>query len=210
MSDAQQADMLELSVKKFVSASAAKTPTPGGGSVAGVVGGLATALGEMALNFTRGKKKFAAHVELHEKIAGRLARARGMFLDLVSDDMEAYGMYREAMAMEDGPGKDSASELALAAAIDVPRQMSKLALAVMEDLQKLAGCCNRYLISDLIAGAVLASATTVLCDLNVRINTPNLDDKQASDDIQRASSDDRRRAGEIAAAIEEETKDFLG
>ena len=37
---ASRQDMLALSVREFVAAAAAKTPTPGGGSVAGVVGAL--------------------------------------------------------------------------------------------------------------------------------------------------------------------------
>ena len=202
--------MLNSSVIDFIANTAAKSPTPGGGSVAGVVGGLAAALGEMALNFTIGKKKYADHAELHAKLSARLIRARVMFLDLVADDMEAYGMYREAAAMEDGPEKDQASALALAAAINVPREMAKLARAVLEDLDKLAGSCNRYLVSDLIAGAALASAVTVLCDLNVRVNTPSLQDKQAAEDIRQASTDDRNKAATLAAGIEEKTKVFLG
>ncbi|RKY28278.1 MAG: hypothetical protein DRP83_00990 [Planctomycetota bacterium] len=209
MNDTQN-DMLNMSVRNFVSATAAKTPTPGGGSVAGLVGGLATALGAMALNFTRGKKKFADHAQLHEKLAARLARAEAMFLDMIADDMEAYGMYREAAALADGPEKQAASALALAAAIDVPRQMSKLALAVLGDLRELACCCNKYLVSDLIAGAVLASATAALCDLNVQVNTPSLDDKQAAVDIRQASLADRQAAANIAADIEEQTKGLLG
>lgn len=206
----EKVDLLDSSVKDFLASTAAKTPTPGGGSVAGVVGGLATALGEMTLNFTKGKKKFAEHAEFHENLSARLERARGMFLALVADDMEAYGMYREASAMEDGPKKNEASALALAAAIDVPRQMAKLALAVLEDLDKLTPCCNQYLITDLIAGAILASATTVLCDLNVRINVPSLDDKQAAADICQASTNDRNKAAKMAVEIEEKLKAFLG
>ncbi len=202
--------MLNSSVRDFVAATAAKSPTPGGGSVAGVVGGLATALGEMSLNFTRGKKKFAEYTELHEKLATKMERAHAMFLDLVADDMQAYGMYREASAMEDSPEKDEASELALAAAIDVPRQMAKLALAVLDDLQALTDCCNRYLLSDLIAAGTLAAATTVLCDLNVRINTPSLKDRQAAEDISKASDDDRKKAAKIAAEIEDKTVGLLG
>ncbi len=206
----EEKDMLNSSVREFVESTAAKSPTPGGGSIAGVVGSLAVALGEMALNFTIGKKKFADHAELHEELSARLIRAREMFLDLVADDMAAYGMYREAAVMADGPDKQQASALALAAAIDVPREMAKLALAVLGDLDKLASCCNQYLVSDLIAGAVLASAVTVLCDLNVRVNTPSLDDRQAAADIRQASTEDRNKAAALAAEIEEKTKVFLG
>ncbi len=83
--DERGRDILSVSVREFIEAVAERKPTPGGGSVAGVVGALAVALGEMALNFTRGKKQFAEHEELHERIARRLGRARRMFDKLISD-----------------------------------------------------------------------------------------------------------------------------
>lgn len=202
-------DMLGLSVREFVAAAAAKTPTPGGGSVAGTVGALAVALGEMALNFTMGKKKFAQHEAAHARLSGRMARARAMFLDLVSDDMAAYGMYREAAGMEAGPEKDQSTQLALAAAINVPREMTKLTLAVMEDLHSLCDKCNPYLISDLLAGAALGVATIRLCDYNVRINVPQLAEKTEARDIRAASKADLDKADRLLVTIETAASEYL-
>ncbi len=198
----QTQDVLLTSVRAFIEATAAKQPTPGGGSVAGVVGGLAVALGEMALNFTKGKKKFAEHEAVHAHLSERLARAREMFAQLVYDDIQAYSMYQNASRMDAGTEKDQAAELALAAAINVPREMAKLALAVMEDLAGLVDKCNPYLISDLTAAAALAVAVVRLCDYNVGINTPNLTDRQAAQDIQTASKTDRQRADKLLQQIE--------
>lgn len=201
-------DILNDSVRDFISATAAKQPTPGGGSVAGVVASMAVSLGEMALNFTKGKKKYADVAEFHETVGRRLKKARNMFLDLVADDMQAFGMYCEANAMEDGPEKDEASALALAAAIDVPREAAKLALAVLKDLKELADKCNPWLISDLVAAAILASAAAGLCDLNVRINARNLTGQEQTD-ILAASKADRETAAKLAAEIEESVKELL-
>ncbi len=200
--DERGRDILSVSVREFIEAVAERKPTPGGGSVAGVVGALAAALGEMALNFTRGKKQFAEHEELHERIARRLGRARRMFEDLVTDDVQAYELYREASRMADGTDKQEAIQLALAAAIDVPREMAKLALAVLHDLSSLADKCNPYLISDVTAGAALGAAVTRLCDYNVRVNTPQLDDRQAARDIRDASRGDLEAAEKSLREIE--------
>ena len=54
-------NFMDLPVKDFIAATAAKTPTPGGGSVAGAVGAMGVALGQMSLVFTQVKKKFAEH-----------------------------------------------------------------------------------------------------------------------------------------------------
>ncbi|MFB3891437.1 MAG: cyclodeaminase/cyclohydrolase family protein [Phycisphaerae bacterium] len=203
-------DLLALDVRGFAAAVAAKTPTPGGGSVAGVVAALGTALGEMALNFTRGKKKFAAFEADYARIGHRLELARRMSQDLVADDVSAYRLYRDAAAMTDGPDKDQAMQLALAAAIAVPREMTKVILAMMEDLAALSDKCNPYIISDLVAGAALGAAAVKLCDFNVRINCPQVKDAAAAADLRAASALDVRKAQAILAAVEQAAKPQLG
>lgn len=205
----QATKLLRSSVEEFVAATAAKQPTPGGGSVAGVVAALATALGEMSLNFTRGKKKFAEHEEFYARLGGRLGKIRSMFLELIADDITAYGLYAKTSQLPDGPEKKDAEALALAAAIDVPREMAKLALALLDDLMSLADKCNPWLVSDLIAGGTLAAAVTVLCDLNVRVNVKNLTDAQAAKDLRAASTADRIKAAELAKKIEQATMSQL-
>lgn len=202
-------NVLALSVSDFVAAAAAKTPTPGGGSVAGVVAALGVALGEMTLNFTRGKKRFAEHAEYHDHLAGRLARARQLFQDLVGEDVQAYQLYQAAQRQDDGPDKDEAVQLATAAAIDVPREMTKLALAVLADLKELGGKCNTWLITDLLASAALSVAAVRLSDYNVRINIPSVADKDAARDIHQSSSADLARAQQLLEEIEAAAKEFL-
>ena len=202
-------DLLSLSVRDFVAATAAKTPTPGGGSVGGVVGSLAAALAEMSLNFTRGKKKFAQHEPCYEHLASRLKHVHEMYMDLVADDVAAYSLYQESTRLPDGPQKDQAVQLALAAAINVPRESAKLTLALLADLKELADKCNPYLISDLVAAAALAVAVAHLSDYNVRTNVPNLADKQAAQDIRQASTADLAKAAALLAEIEQATRPHL-
>lgn len=202
-------DLLGLSVRDFVSATAAKTPTPGGGSVAGVVGALGVALGEMALNFTKGKKKFSEHEAYYAHLSGRLEKARRMFQDLVADDVSAYQLYQAATGQDDGPDKDEAIQLATAAAINVPREVTKLALAVMADLGELSEKCNPYLITDLLAAAALSAAAARLSDYNVRINVPQVTDKTAAGEVKQSSADDLARAEALLEEIEGLTKPHL-
>ncbi len=202
-------DLLAMPVAAFVEATAAKKSTPGGGSVAGVVGALGVALGEMALNFTRGKKKFAEHAETYDHLAARWVKAREMFARLVADDVAAFQSYQAAARMDDGPEKDEAMDLATAAAIDVPREAAKLALAVLQDFRQLADKCNPWLISDLVAGAALAEATCRLCDYNVRVNVKQVGDEQAAADLRSGSADDLARAVALREAIEAAAKEHL-
>jgi len=205
----KQTDLLSMTVRQFVEASAAKAPTPGGGSVAGVVGALAAALGEMALNFSIGKKKFAAHADAHQRLLSRFGRAREMFQQLVADDIVAFTAYQDASRMADGPEKGEAMDNATAAAIDVPREAAKLALAVLGDLEVLAGMCNRYLISDLAAGAALCEAVSRLCDYNVRINAGNVRDPDEAKQVRSGSAGDLAAAVACRRRIEESIKEVL-
>ncbi len=197
----ENCDMTAKSVVDFIAATAAKAPTPGGGSVAGVVGGLATALGEMSLAFTRGKKAFAEHEEHYAAVGGRLAKSREMFIALVAEDIAAYSLYQQAGSYE-GPDKSEKEAMALAAAINVPREMAKLALAVLADMDSLVGRCNKWLITDLAAGAVLAEAVVKLCDYNIRVNAPSCSDKAVGSEILASSAGDCDKARQIVEKIE--------
>ena len=194
-------ELIRMRVKEFLDATAAKTPIPGGGSVAGVVGALAAALGGMVLAFTRGKKKFSEFEAEHAALAARLGRARGMFADLTSDDASAYTLYQEAARCTDET-KESKMATATAAAINVPRQMTALALTVLEDLIAVGGHCNPYLLTDLSAGAVLAEAAVRLSDYNVRVNAAGMSDKSAADGLRQASARDVERAASLCKEVE--------
>ena len=202
-------DVLSLSVRDFAAATAAKTPTPGGGSVAGAVGSLGVALGEMALNFTIGKKKFAEHAEVHEQLASRLEAARRAFQDLVAEDIQAYQLYQAASRRDEGPEKERAVQEATAAAIDVPRKVTALALALLADLKELETKCNTWLITDLLASAALAVAAARLSDYNVRINVPGVADRDAGEKLRQDSRADLDKAQAMLGQIEQVARQWL-
>ena len=186
-------DILNSSVTEFVNATTAKTPTPGGGSVAGVVGALGAALGRMTLNFSKGKKSLAEHEPYYAELEKRLEDACETMLDLVRYDIAAYGTYREANRLPDGDDKTRAVEKATAAAIDVPRKTTQAALSLLEDMKELAGKCNKWLITDLLAAGALAVAAATLSDYNVRINLPNLADTAAAEKSSSSSSKEEKK-----------------
>jgi len=57
-------------LEKYLKDAAAGTPTPGGGSVAALVGALATTMSSMSANFTVGKEKFKHYDSQLKKILG--------------------------------------------------------------------------------------------------------------------------------------------
>jgi len=202
-------DILQNTVEEFISATGAKTPTPGGGSVAGVVGALGVALGQMTLNFSKGKKSLAEHEPYYAELDQRLETACRTCVELVSTDIAAYQAYQQANRLPDGDDKTRAVEEATVAAIDVPRRTTQAALGLLVDMKELAGKCNKWLITDLLAAGALAVAAATLSDYNVRINLPNLTDAARADEIRKASRDDLARARSIHAETEEATREML-
>ncbi|MDP6544878.1 MAG: cyclodeaminase/cyclohydrolase family protein [Phycisphaerae bacterium] len=202
-------DILQNTVEEFISATGAKAPTPGGGSVAGVVGALGVALGQMTLNFSKGKKSLSEHEPYYAELEQRLDTACRTCVDLVSADIAAYQAYQQANRLPDGDDKTQAVAEATTAAIDVPRQTAQAALALLVDMKELAGKCNKWLVTDLLAAGALAVAAATLSDYNVRINLPNMTDTAQADEIRMASAGDLARARAIHAETEEATREML-
>jgi len=202
-------DILQDSVVEFIDAAGAKSPTPGGGSVAGVVGALAVALGRMTLNFSKGKKSLAEHKPYYAELEKRLVAAQDVMVRLVADDIEAYRAYQQANRLDDGDDKTRAVQKTTMRAIEVPRRTTQTALSLLADMKELSGKCNKWLITDLLAAGALAVAVATLSDYNVRINLPSLADQTRADEIKSASRDDLARARVLHAETEEATRDLL-
>src|SRR6187551_2880116 len=77
-------------IDAFLTAAAAKQPTPGGGSIAALTGALAASMGEMVLNYSVGKKSLAAHEPAMREALAEFTRARRLLLALMVEDQVAY------------------------------------------------------------------------------------------------------------------------
>src|SRR5882757_7676654 len=80
----------KTTVGEFLKATAARQPTPGGGSVAALAGALAAAIGEMVLNYSLGKKDLAQFTPQLTAAVHELQRARELLLQLMVEDQAAY------------------------------------------------------------------------------------------------------------------------
>lgn len=168
---------------ELLAALAAKTPTPGGGAVAGATGALACGTAGMVVSYSVGKKDLAAHRERLEGVAKQLEAWRGEFLALADADAEAYGRLnalQKAAAAGGGGGSDSTQAAELATAIEgalgVPVRCLRLSVEVVRQCLELAPITNRYLRSDLAIAGVLAEAAAVSAMWNVRVNLPLVED----------------------------------
>ena len=93
-------DLTKQSVDEFLDAVAQRTPTPGGGSVAGAAGALACALARMVAAYSIRKNTDQSVRDRTENVLDRLRRAEEILRSLVTQDTVAYaGMSAAAKMM---------------------------------------------------------------------------------------------------------------
>jgi formiminotetrahydrofolate cyclodeaminase len=167
------------SIDAFLSATAAKQPTPGGGSVAALAGALSAAIGEMVVNYSVGKKDLAQHQAELQSALTELTRARQIMLELMVEDQVAF---EELSACRKLPASDPQRaqrfEAALLVCIGIPQSIGATAAAILRSCDRLVEMSNRFLLSDLAVCAELAMATVRCAAYNVRINLADVDDPQ--------------------------------
>jgi len=185
-------DILGSTVRQFIHATAAKSPTPGGGSVAAVAGALAASLAEMALQYTVGKKAFETHREALVAAIDKLRKAAALMQELVSEDIAAYsylGGFLKVPAEQRAGHADYLS--AVARAIRAPQSVGGCALHILEICDDLLDKTNPIIISDLGAAAAYARATVDAAEYSVLANLKLL--PSAEEQVEH-----RRRAAEIS------------
>lgn len=168
--------LVEKTVEQFVQEVASPSPTPGGGSVAAVVGALGAALGIMAGNHAlKGKQVDAGAV--HALLAG-LEELRAQFLLAVDADTVAFNGVMAALAIP--KAEAGARQAALAAATReataVPLQVATSAAAAMGLFTRLIGHARKAVASDLGAGLEALAACLSAAAYNVETNLPGVGD----------------------------------
>lgn len=181
---------LDQPLRSFLEDTASKTPTPGGGSIAALVGSLGAALLCMVGNFTLGKPKFEKVERDIREILKEADKLKGKLSGLIQKDIEAYARFSQTSRMprdtsELEEKRRQALQIALKNATQVPLTTAKLALRLLELAQLLVSKGNPNLITDVGVGALLADAALQSAALNVQINLGYIKDEEF---IKRTSS----------------------
>lgn len=195
-------DITNLSVKEFLAATAAKQPTPGGGSVAALIGALAASLAAMALEYTVGKKAFAAHDAEIRAALGHFQKASAMLQELIEEDIAAYGGLSELLKLPEPERLKHPEYLtAVVAAIRVPQAAAGFAMSILHTCSGLVDKTNKFLLSDLAIAGVYAHATVHASELNVRVNLGLLPNKEEAAALRQELAALSSRADTIYAAF---------
>ena len=162
-------------LENYLKDAAAGTPTPGGGSVAALVGALATTMASMSTQFTVGREKFKQYDAQLKKILEGCEKSRETLLSLMEEDITVYGGLNKAYGLpkstdEEKKARTEAIQKATVIAMDVPVKATMSCLHVLELTRELVDIANPNLISDVGVAAILADAAFQCAKLNVEIN----------------------------------------
>ncbi len=175
-------------IKNFLDTLASKSPTPGGGSVAALTGSMGAALLSMVGNLTIGKRKYI-HVEDDiKRLLKRSEILRADFEELMERDIEAFNQFMAIMKLpketeEQKEDRRKKMQIALIEAANVPLEVARKSLEVLNICQEVANKGNKNVISDAGVGAILAEAAFDSAILNVKINLAMIQEEKVKSNL---------------------------
>jgi formiminotetrahydrofolate cyclodeaminase len=165
-------------IDEFLEAAAARTPTPGGGSVAALAGALSASAGEMVIHYSLGKKSLEAYQDELRPALEEFTRARLLLIELMEEDQLAYETLSALRKLPaDHPERKEKFDIALLASMRVPQTMGAIAASMLELCDRIVNFVNPNLLSDLAVCADVAMAVVRCAQYNVRANLGSLKDK---------------------------------
>ena len=190
----------------FAEQTAAREPTPGGGSVSAYLGALGAALGAMAARFTEGRKGFEEHAAALAGEIAALDELRARLLELVNEDAEAYGKVTAAYGLPRGTDDEKvarrgAIQAALVAAMQPPLDACRTAVQALEVLDGLRSHVNSHLASDVAVGAYARAAGFRGSSINVLVNLAGIKDQQIREQVSEEGAQLAERASALEATI---------
>ena len=198
----------------WTEALASKAPVPGGGGASALGGALGAALGQMVVNLTVGKKRYAAVEEEMQEHLAALKKLQEDLLGLADQDAEVFAPLAEAYGMpaetkEQKAKKERVMEERLAASL-VPLQMMEKASEVLDILKELEKKGSRMAVSDVGVAVQFARAALLGAVMNVYINTKSMKNRERADELNRRAQKLTRTGVQKADEVYSRVLESLG
>lgn len=201
----------DLTVSTFLEELSSKKPTPGGGGAAALGGAQGVALGEMVINLTLGKKKYADVEEEMQLLLVRLEEIRAEFLRLADEDARVFAPLAAAYGLPSGTEeekkhKEEVLETHLLAASLVPKTVMEQAVEAIKIMDILAHKGSRLAVSDVGVGVSFLRTALLGAKMNVSINTKFMKQRETAQQLDQKASvlaeTGRKLSDEIYANVE--------
>jgi formiminotetrahydrofolate cyclodeaminase len=172
----------DQTIDAYLSALAAATPTPGGGSVSALVGALAVALSRMVSALAVGKRGYETVQEDLPRLEARAVPIQERLLALVDEDSAAYELVIRATRMPratdaERTARVGAMQSAYREATKVPLETMERCVEALEVAKEAAQKGNRGASTDVGVAVLLAEAAIHGASLNVRVNLASIQDE---------------------------------
>jgi len=174
----EDTNYLARPLNEFLTDLGSRTPTPGGGSTAALVGALSAALARMTVAYSAGKETFAEYADRHAALLDELAETVDAMGELIAEDMAAYRQYAAARRSD-----AAARRGALERAIAVPMAIIDRTVALAARFDEFKEITNRYLLSDLAAAAELDLSAGRAAATSVRTNLAALNEDDPAEAV---------------------------
>ena len=175
--------LAEMDIKEFLEKTASNDPVPGGGSVAALSSGLASALTAMVANLTKDKEKYKEYKEEMEDIVDRLCVRKNEFLQLIDKDANSFDSVIKAYKMPKETEKQK--KLRKEAIQDGMKYAAKVPLGIaidgsklFEDIELVVRHGNENAVTDGLVAAMLTRTSIKSALLNVKINLDSINDEE--------------------------------
>ncbi|MCK5897502.1 MAG: cyclodeaminase/cyclohydrolase family protein [Methylococcales bacterium] len=176
-------EIKDTSIETFLAELASKSATPGGGSVAAMMGAQSAALTSMVCRLTVGKPAYQAVEKDMQALLTRSEKLQAELTLMIKEDVDVFnkimGCYRLPKSTEDEKTKRSAQiQIVLKEATLVPLKCVKACVEAIELSRIAADKGSLAVISDAGVAVISAYAGLKSATLNVYINTKSIKDTQ--------------------------------
>jgi glutamate formiminotransferase/formiminotetrahydrofolate cyclodeaminase len=194
------------STDDFYNDVAAKTPTPGGGSVAAAAGAMGAALSSMVCRLTVKKKKYKDVAEELKSILEQSETLRAELKEMIIKDGEAFDRVIAARKLP----KDTENEIAkrdkeifetTKGAAITPLDTARKSFEVLKLCKTVAEKGNVNSVSDAGVAALMARAAIEGALYNVKINISGFEDKEFVNEMQKNVNELLAKSEELANEI---------
>lgn len=164
---------------------------------------VASALANMVVAYSLGRKSLAEHQPKHEAAREELFSAARRFLALAERDATAYARLNELQRLDKADPLRADLPDAMRQAIDAPLGVIRLCVEVLELGERLAPISNPWLLSDMGIAAVLLEACARASRWNVEVNASAMAAEGVSGDAALREADELlARAAAILPRVE--------
>ncbi len=183
-----------------------KKPSPGGGTVAALLGALSSSLCSMMANLTIDKKNYEDAWQPSKDLVLRMSIRKNDFLKLMDKDAKSFDSVIAAYKLpknteEEIEYRKKKIQEGYLEAIQSPIEIAENCFMLFDDIEYIVVNGNEMVVTDGIASAICASCAINLALLNVKINIKSVKDedfvKEMKNKVQELEINTARRLAEI-------------